>query len=803
VGAKAFNLWRLQRWGFSIPQTVFVPMEVYSAYLVSNRLTQIEKEFIKAVEHSSALPQILRIAQKLRRGILTGAFPEKIEREVVKCAATFTFPLALRSSSLHEDSGRHSFAGQYLTVLDVAPAPKEIGTALKQVWASQWDETVIRYLLERKIRFDKSGMGVIIQQMLTPRYSGVLFSKDPAAGTDRLLIEYVEGLNEALVSAEKTPLQLFFDRKDKKFSPKENRSAFAENLVTQSLRLEKKTQQPVDVEWAVVNSRLYFLQFRPITTSIKTILWTDENVGEVIPDIVTPYSWSILKPITNRAFADFLRRLGLRNYPPEGLFGLYKGKVYFNSTAFNELINTFYISGRFRLGQIPQLFVFIMRALWLNRRLPRKITMHLMRCEKEHSAQKTVSEYGLSEIGRQIRTLIKRHKQTMSLHIACTVFAELYYQFLDKLCLRWLGDPAGMRADLLLTGLNEARSALSGRALLKIAASIKKRKLQQIFLEEDYPQIETLLEQNPEGRDLLQQIQQFIREFGHGSSHEFELFYPRWWEDKQYIYSNLKNYLKEEGPLQWAEKQEKTTRLRKENLLKAQQALPFIKRRFLKHILRKAAFFGTQRENLKQAFVKRHSILKKYLLRLGATAQKQNILDRPLDILFFTEKEIDAWTSNNGQPPLASTLVIRRKEERQKNLTARHPKRMRQLGSQWFPEAQETAQTSRTLKGIGCSPGVVQGPVRILHSAEEAHLLQKGDILVTRSTNPGWTPLFILAAAVVTEIGGALSHGAIIAREYGLPMVAALAGATKKLKDGQTVRVDGTGGEVKILNDTD
>ena len=643
-------------------------------------------------------------------------------------------------------------------------------------------------------------MGVILQQMLAPQFSGVLFSRDPFSGEKNLLIEYVEGLNEALVSGEKTPQQLHFNPAANKFLEEEI-PPFAKELVRLAQKLQKRAGRPVDIEWSVQQGKIYFLQFRPITGAMRTILWTDENVGEVIPDIVTPYSWSILEPLTNRAFAAFLKRIGLKNYPQEGLFGLYKGKVYFNNTAFNELMQAFYISKKLRLSKLPRLLVFLLRAGWLNFRLPARIKKRLVQSSREVAFLEQNREARGRDAQKLIRRIRGNHEKTMALHITCTIFAELYYQLLDKLCQKWLPAKDRLNADTLLSGLNRAASADSGRALLDIACRISGvENIRQLFLTYEFPEIKKRLQQDEKGRQVLGEIELFIKEFGHSSLHEFELLYPRWNEDPSYIYTNLKNYLAAEAAQQWKEREKEVVRSAGRHLQEALGKLSFAKRIIFRFIYKRAAAFASQRENLKQAFVKQHAILKSLLLALGKEAAGRGLLENAQDMLYFSAQEIDEWTQGAALAQDSLQTVALRKEERNKNMRFEHPPKIRQQGNNWQPLGNAVQAGTDGLQGIGCSAGVAEGIVRVMRTAEESAPLQKGEILVTRSTNPGWTPLFVLASAVVTEIGGALSHGAIIAREYGLPMVAAVPGVTQRLKTGQRVRVDGHAGVVEILS---
>ena len=225
---------------------------------------------------------------------------------------------------------------------------------------------------------------------------------------------------------------------------------------------------------------------------------------------------------------------------------------------------------------------------------------------------------------------------------------------------------------------------------------------------------------------------------------------------------------------------------------------------FFKFILRRTEIFSTHRENLKQDFIRAHSELKKHLLHIGRMWQTEQRLAKADDILFFTIDEIEQQCGDASAQVINRDTAQIRMERRERQSAAPHPKKLLQRGNRFISlDEAETGASVSALKGIGCSAGVAEGRVKIIVDPANPDNLQKGDILVAVSTNPGWTPLFVPAAAVVTEIGGALSHGAIIAREYGLPMVTAVENVTTKLKDGMYIRVNGFNGQITILETTE
>ncbi len=661
-------------------------------------------------------------------------------------------------------------------------------------------------------------MGVIIQEMVDAEIAGVLFSHNPYNySKDEMIVEYVEGLGEALVSGEKTPVHLVFNRKAKAFRNadkiiKKKYTNALSMLVYAAEELERKTGLAVDLEWALAEGKLFLLQLRSITTiSQDSILWTDENVGEVIPDIVTPFSWSILNPITNNAFKGFLKGLGIKDYPKEGLFGLFKGKVYFNSTAFNKTLQRFYLTAYLndikekngrkifklaKLGSLPFKLIFAaFNFLRFSHKLPDQINQHFVEHKKKLSANLYSRKISKKRSYNNAQQLIDLHSKTMFFHVSDTILAELYYQFLNKIC-------SGLKknkisADLILSGLDSAESAKSGEALWKLSKYVHTRNLDYIFDLENASEIEDKLSESKPGKEVLGQIKMFIIQFGHEALHEFELLYPRWWEDRGYIYSNIKNYLKNDS-IDLTKKKENLHKMRKANLEKVGLELRGPKKWLFNYLYKKAVYFSTQRENLKQVFVKSHSELKKHLLNIGSHLKEEGFSSKKEDVLFFENTEIKKYVDNELSLKNIQSKINERRTQREKFSLDQHPSKIMQIGEIWRPVYEEETDQS-DLSGIGCSSGVVEGIAKIILDADQFEALQDGDILVTRSTNPGWTPLFVTASAVVTEIGGALSHGAIIAREYGIPMIAAVKDATSMISSGDRIRVNGDNGTIQIL----
>ncbi len=801
-GGKASRIAFLGQNGFPIPDAVFLSAQAYSDFLKQNGIPEEEESL-----RSKAKKEQLGQAENIRRFLLDKPFSSSFRSELDQIAAYFNNPVSVRSSGLEEDSEKLSFAGQYDTVLHVEATPSGIGQAIRQVWASQWTPKVMAYRIQNKLPV-RNGMGIVIQTMLNPDFAGVAFTSNPLkqGQTDQIVFEFVNGLGTGLVDGSRTPQTAIWDKKKQCWlNPKTVPAGFAkpfEQLAAKIQDLEAEFKSAVDVEWAIEADRFWFLQARPVTGAAHTIEWTNENVAEVIPDIITPYSWSILGPLTNTAFARLLRFLGVKNFPKEGLFGLFKGKVYFNSTAFNRLLSGFYIGEQLRRKGFFSAVFYLVRLvpatfqlLLFLTRLEKKIRQHLTRYPQVLNRIQEQPEHEPELLLNSINDLLQLHHKTMFLHVTGTIFAELYFQLLDKLCGLLLPPEYDVSARILLAGAKGAESADSGRALWEIAKLIRANKrVHSVFNKTSVDLLAAKLETLPEAKPVTKAIEAFLTKFGHGALHEFELIYPRWQEDPRYIYASLKNMVTHASGTTWKDKREQQEQEQKKIFRQTKQKITLPARPLFGFVARKADFFGTQRENLKQAFIKTHLVLKKKLLKLTAFLN----LETQEDIFFLKQDEITALVNSETDSGGLLETIRQRRKERESFLKYKHPVKIRQVGERKIPVI-ETNTVHDDLRGIPCSAGIAEGKAKIVLHPETIDSLPEGTILIARSANPGWTPLFVTAAGIITEVGGALSHSAIIAREYGLPMIAAVPGATDFIKDGQWVRMDGEKGLIEIL----
>ncbi len=817
VGGKAYTLARLLQAGFPVPPGFVVTTTAYRAFLAANLTANdpMDDDRRQALFLEGRMPSELIAAFRLAYRVLGPGGP-----------------VAVRSSASDEDGVTFSFAGQYETVLNVTDFDGLLD-AIRHCWASLDTARVESYRQRFRLGESCPAMAVLVQRMVPATLSGVAFTMDPVSGRqDVVVIEVVRGGGEALVSGQVTPRRYVISKVDTTADVGGVMDGCLSSVVEMVQRIETWAGSPQDVEWAWVEREeplLYVLQARPVTQSAdvatgRRILWTRDNVGEVIPDPVTPLSWSLLNPLGNRAFARLMHRLGAGSYPDDGLFGRFYGRVYFNQTLFQEMMERFYPSlGGWRAA--PRLMMTALRVIALLLHLPAESRQALraVRARRQVEAAEPVGLESLLIADLQTRLEIWRRLEieVMVVHLAVSVMGELFCQAVDKLLAWWDAGEDSVNAATLTGRLKGVLSAEVGQALANIADDVwRDARLRQCVLTSPPAALATCLEEMEAGRRLLTRLSRFLEEHGHSTAQEFELAAPRWRDDPTPVFVALQAHVRYRIAASEREiPSPDPATIFTEGL---ERRMGILKRGVFRRVLHQARSLLAWRENLKYHFVIAHSRLRELYLALAARLVAAGCLERREDIFFLTADEIDELVdgamieeggTGGGDGNLScADLVCERRRQWEQDCqrpsptacihiqgTDRQPYPLDAL-----PSAPATAPTSNDargplLRGVAASPGVYTGRACVLSTPGDGSRLRPGDVLIAPAVSPGWGPLLLAAGALVTEIGGVLSHGAIIAREYGLPAVLNVPDVVTCIQPGQWVQVDGSQGTVRLL----
>lgn len=855
VGGKAYNLARLSRVGFAVPEGFCLTAGAYHRHLAAHGLTE-------PIAETLAHPDLSNEDRAAHiRHLITGVdLPLDIHCTVLGAYRKLTgddptAAVAVRSSALAEDGTDASFAGQHDTFLNVRGESALI-ESIKRCWASLWTARSLAYRRRLQVDNPDAALAVIVQRMIPAEQAGVAFTLNPVSGADEILIEAVSGPGEALVAGCVAPQRY---RVNKQTWHIEEISAQGKSILnpTQTAEIarlaaevERLFGRPQDIEWAQKNGHTYLLQSRPVTATAQpglidedgqvnmaallrrademgSEIWTDDNVGEVIPDAVTPLTWSVLEPLGNDAFHSFLRRVGVRRYPAAGLFGHFYRRVYFNQSQFQRLMRRFYPS---HLGQIDggrsRLLGFVraatalaetgLRSLMLIPRLPRQARGLVAAApgELRHAPlPQTLSDEALWAETERWQTI---GQQVMALHLTVTVFASLLYSLLEKQVSRWSN--GRVQAAWLVAGLPGMKSAAMGRDLAALAAEIADDADLVTDLLAASPQALTEWASSlPADHRFSRALERFLSRHGHASFREFELAFPRWREDPGHVLVMLQNHLRGHGGSgpDGSSKTQEAMRQRAAQALRRQLRWN-TRRPFFEILLRWTRRYSVARENLKYTFVMLHGRQRQLYLTLADRLVERGALAETDDLFYLTRPEVHALLAGRQNRETINATIDQRRADYVRHQDAQAPKIIEQWpdGSlrplagphhQGAPETvegmEETEKEAFTLRGVAASAGQATGRARVILDPSNSAQLERGEILVALSTNPAWAPLLLNAGGLITEVGGLLSHGAIVAREYGLPAVLNVKGATQAIRTGQRLAIDGFAGTVQVWDD--
>lgn len=745
--------------------------------------------------------------------------------------------VAVRSSATSEDSAETSFAGQQETILGVEGIDALVD-AIERCWKSLHTERAVAYRARQGIDETQVAMAVVVQKLVAAEVAGVLFTRDPLdpAGS-RMLAEASWGLGEAVVSGRVTPDRFHLNRDtgevlDRKLGAKlfritaageeavspEMQQAFClgdsalSHLADLGRRVEAFYGDPRDIEWASADGQFHLLQARPITVATaaecETIrqeiiaelkakaepagtVWVRYNLSEVLP-APTPMTWAVVQTLlaANGGFGAMNRDLGANPDPSLGsqsAFDLVAGRPMMNLSRLPRMQFThppieypfvaYKADPRKALEPKPVLNPLrggLFSGLF---RLPATI----WRLTKVMSTTKKLAETFHEKFRDEIApTFDMAARAALKQDWAVMRADDLEYQ-VHEWTKRTLIDFARdslkptVFADLYWTALFEQLKAKLGEEKAKAAVG------------------ELTLGSHPvDGEDYAEGIRalasgrlsrgEFLDSFGHRATNEMELSQPRWSEDPAAVDRLLQSTY---GQKRFTEQDHAAVvaRVRTEAKL-AGPAYDIFARQ-----LNKLRTYIGQREAAKHYLLLGYAVIRRALLEMDRRYQLNG------GIFYLTPNELkDVRTAGKD----LSVLIAARKKSRQTKLSLEVPPVLFSDDLDAIGRPQPEPGGGDKLEGVALSAGVAEGPALVL-TEPMAPSIPEGYILVCPSTDPAWVPLFVKAKGLVMETGGVLSHGAIVAREFGLPAVAGLPGVTQRLRTGQTIRVDGGRGTVTII----
>ncbi len=826
VGGKGAHLGELSRIeGLPVPAGFCVTTDAFGRIMAEaptiddqlDRLSLLSPDDREAIRALSA---------EIRRTLEEIAIPDDL-------AAAITRPLAqlgeqaayaVRSSATAEDLPTASFAGQHDTYLNVV-GPASILQHVSRCWASLFTERAVTYRLRNGFDHRKVRMAVVVQQMVFPRASGVLFTADPVTSNRKVAsVEACFGLGEALVSG-LVNADVFKVRDGevvaKTIEPeRQEQPALTERQVVRLAQLGRRIEahfgRPQDIEWCLVDDGFHIVQSRPITTLFPIPAAGDgENhvyvsVGhqQMMTDPLKPLGLSFWQMTTPRPMAEAGGRLFVDVTQilasPASRAGLLEA-LGRSDPLIGDALRTVLERDGF-IQSIPD-----EGPAWTppGAGAPTPI-------ETDPAIVTELIERSLASIAAVKRDIRTRSGSALLDFILADIQEMKRVQFeprsmqvimagmeatwwLNDQLEAWLGEKRA--ADTLTQSVPNNVTSEMGLALLDIADVIRPHPEVMTFLEhvEDEAFLEELAKV-PGGREARDAIRAFLDRYGMRCVGEIDITRPRWRERPTtlvpLILGNVKNFEPGAGERRFEQGRQEAQK-KEQEVLQRLRALPDGERKAeeAKRMIDRVRTFAGYREHPKYGMVSRYFVYKQALLEEAERLVQTEVLGEKEDIFYLRFEELQEVVRTSK----VDDQLIRQRKDAFRSYQALMPPRVLTSDGELVAGAYRRDDVpAGALVGLAVSAGTVEGRARVILDMAEADL-EPGDILVTAYTDPSWTPLFIAIKGLVTEVGGLMTHGAVIAREYGLPAVVGVEHATRLIRDEQRIRVHGTDGYVEIL----
>ena len=760
AGNKAINLHQLIRQKRNAPKSYVCTWEAYPRYLAND----------------SSL--VADLTKELERIIQPGQW------------------YAIRSSANIEDSLNSSFAGQFKSVLNVTTIADVI-QAIWSVWSSTKASNVLSYLESHGIPENQLRMGVMIQEMVPPVYSGVALSRNPVTGADEIVIEAISGQGDRLLQGGITPFRWVNKWGYWLEKPIDTRIPLTliEQIVEETRQIEKSLGYPIDLEWVYDGDQVFWVQVREISALNQKNVYSNHISREFIPGMIKPLVYSVNIPLVNSVWIEWISEItGDLGIQPEDLSKSFFYRVYFNmgilgrifsglgfpSESVEMLMGTL-PPGAARPSFRPSLKTFS-RLPWLIAFAYDKWTFapKMKRALKRLDKKVDRVDFNNLELKstQELASAIDQHFALMKEVAYYNVLGPLLMGMYNSSLARMLAQQGVEFNNFDLTeGMDELLEYDPSvhlenlHILYQSLPKEVKEKIRSGFLEE----INSL----PGTEDFVQGFNHLLHTFGHLSDSGNDFTAIPWRETPKMV-------------LEMAVTFEPTPQSEHQKTKFSDLHVSGVRRILLGVFYRRAREFRLLREEISHLYTYGYGLFRYFYLAIGKIFVKEGLLVKKEDIFYLTDGEIRSIIHGEALTELPRQLVSQHKRNMAtyQNIS---------LPSIIFGEELPPLDniSNDILVGVPTSGGVYKGKVRVVAGLKDRDKVQDGDVLVVPYSDVSWTPLFRRAGAVIAESGGLLSHSSIVAREYNIPAVVNVSGATK-LIDETLVTVDGHFGKIFI-----
>jgi phosphoenolpyruvate synthase/pyruvate phosphate dikinase len=845
VGGKGAHLGELSRIeGIRVPTGFCVTTDAFQrimaeAPLIGDHLDRLSS--LKPDDREAIRALSLRV-RKILEGI---AIPDDVAAAITGALARLDerASYAVRSSATAEDLPTASFAGQQDTYLNVV-GPAAILQHVSMCWASLFTERAVTYRLRSGFDQRKVHMAVVVQQMVFPQAAGILFTADPVTGNRKVSsIDASFGLGEALVSGLSNAdvykvrdgeivAKAIATKKlaihpspaggtqEQAIEPsRQQQPALTERQVVRLTELGRRIEAhfgcPQDIEWCLVDDDFQIVQSRPITTLFPTPKVGDtENhvyvsVGhqQMMTDPMKPLGLSFWQMTTPRPMAEAGGRLFVDVTQPLAspascaalLAALGK-----SDPLIGDALQTVLDRGDF-IQSLPDTGPAWEPPGGGSAEIETDPAIVTELIESSRAAIAAVKRDIATKSGSALLDFILADIQEMkrvqfdprSIQVIMAGMEAVWW--LNDHLQTWLGEKNA--ADTLTQSVPNNVTSEMGLALLDVADVIRPHPDLVAFLQQT--EDEDFLNALPRfagGQEALDAIKGWLDKYGMRGVGEIDITRPRWSERPTMLLplllGNVRNFEPGEGARRFEQGRQEALKKERE-LLEQLRALPDGQQKGdeTKRMIARARTFSGFREYPKYGMVSRYFVYKRALMEEAERLLQARVLREKEDIFYLRFQELQEVVRTKE---VDEQLIRQRKEEFSSYQALKPPRVLTSDGEMINGAYRRDDVPAGALVGLAVSAGTIEGRARVILGLAEADL-EAGDILVTAYTDPSWTPLFVAIKGLVTEVGGLMTHGAVIAREYGLPAVVGVEHATRLIRDGQRIRVHGTDGYVELL----
>ncbi|MER6603599.1 rifamycin-inactivating phosphotransferase [Streptomyces parvus] len=863
VGGKGAHLGALSRVdGVRVPDGFCVTTDAFRRVVEATPEVDVLLDRLAGADPDDR-QAVRAIGAEVRRAVEEAVIPDDLAAEITGAVTRFGegAAYAVRSSATAEDLPTASFAGQQDTYLNIV-GPPAVLRHISRCWASLFTERAVTYRRRNGIDDRTVHMAVVVQRMVFPDASGVLFTADPVTGDRRTAtVDAGFGLGEALVSGLVNP-DVFRVRdgevvartiavkeravharpgggtREVTVEPEQReRPALTDAQVVELVRLGRRIEarfgRPQDIEWCLTDDGFRIVQSRPITTLFPVPapvplpeaaegcrapnVYVSVGHQQMMTDAMKPLGWSMwqrtamvpMHEAGGRLFVDVTPRLASPASRAALLDVMGKG-----DPLVRDALETVLERDEFDLpvpdagpvgppaGGAPEAPVIEASVTEAD---PAVVAELVERSETSIAAlERDIRTKSGPELFDFLAEAFEEHKRVLSdpsSMRAIMAGMEATWWLNEKLG-EWLGEKNA--ADTLTLSAPGNITSEMGLDLLDVADAIRPHPevvafLNDVDVQDDDGFLDGLVKL-PGGSAAREAIETYLRRYGMRCVGEIDITRPRWSERPATlvppILDNVRNFGPGAAERRFEQGRQKALQAERD-VLSRLRALPDGERKAdeTKRMIDRVRAFAGYREYPKYGIVCRSFLYKQALLAEAGRLVRDGVLAEREDVYYLTFQELEDVVRSHR---VDDRLIARRREEFRSYETLTPPRVLTSDGDAVTGSYRRNDVPAGALAGLAVSTGSVEGRARVILDLADAEL-EEGDILVTRFTDPSWSPLFLGVAGLVTEVGGLMTHGAVIAREYGLPAVVGVEEATRLIRDGQRIRVHGTDGYVEIL----